>query len=107
MCLNFDNLKKSFKIKLVRSFVQLYLSGISINDVFTMSNSRLRRSLGFKYSSYGFSQLKENINQLYSMKEFNDKILEFVLPFFSMLGYRGKGLKRIKYELKKTIELNN
>lgn len=103
----FISLNKSLKIKLVRTLIQLYLSGIDMKDTIIMSNFQLRKSLGLKYSYHLLNRLKKNIVQLYSMKEENEGILNFGLSFFPMFGFSGKGLSRIKSDLERTIGLNN
>jgi len=102
----YSQLSEGSKKKLSNVLSRLHKSGITIKDTKSMNDSQLKQSLGFKGSNTSFNALKRNINQLQFTNERQEGISNRSLISYTKIGYRGKGLSRVKSQLRKTIGLN-
>lgn len=102
----YSQLSKSSKTKLSSTLNRLHKSGITVKDVSTMSDAKLKQALGFKGSQTSFKGLKRNIDQLQFTQERKEGISNLSLVSYSKIGYRGKGLSRVKSQLRKGVGLN-
>lgn len=103
---SYTQLSSSSKKKLSTTLNRLHRSGISVKDIPNLSDNEIKKALGFKGTQTSFKGLKRNINQLYFTKERQESISNQSLSSYSKIGYRGKGLTRVKSQLRKTIGLN-
>ena len=102
----YSQLSKSSKIKLSSTLNRLHKSGLTVKDVSTMSDSKIKQALGFKGSQTSFKGLKRNIDQLQFTQQRKEGISNLSLISYSKVGYRGKGLSRVKSQLRKSVGLN-
>ena len=102
----YSQLSESSKKKLSTVLSRLHKSGITVKDTFTMSDTKIKQALGFKGSQTSFKGLKRNILQLQFTQERQESISNKALISYTKVGYRGKGLSRVKSQLRKTVGLN-
>lgn len=102
----YSQLKESSKGKLANTLERLHKSGITVKDTLVMSDSQLKQSLGFKGKKTSFEGLKRNIRQLQFDQQRQEGISNRSLTSYAKSGYRGKGLSRVKSQLRKTVGLN-
>jgi len=99
-------LSVSSKQKLSSVLVRLHKSGITSKEALGLSDSELKKNLGFKGSQQSFKALKRNITQLSYTQERKQGVSNQSLIHYSNIGYRGKGLSRVKSQLRKGVGLN-
>ena len=102
----YSQLSKSSKSKLSSVLTRLHKSGITAKEANSMSDSDLKKGLGFKGTNTSFKALKRNINQLQFTKERKEGVSNLSLVTYQKSGFRGKGLSRIKSQLRKGVGLN-
>jgi len=102
----YSQLTESSKKKLSGVLSRLHKSGTTVKDTQGMNDMQLKQALGFKGSDTSFKALKRNINQLQFTQERKEGISNRSLISYTKIGYRGKGLSRVKSQLRKTVGLN-
>jgi len=112
MVKEYKDLDVKFKERLSIVVERLHKSGITRTEALKMSDSDLRKSLGFVGKKASFEGLKRNIRNIGSGISDKDKLTRkeglsnLILPKYSKIGYRGKGLTRVKSQIRKTAGLN-
>lgn len=106
MVKKFKDLSTSSKKKLSSVLVRLHKRGISVKDTQTLSDSELKKGLGFKGSQTSFIALKRNIVQLQFTQKRKEGVSNLALTSYAKKGIRGKPLSRTKTQLRKEIGLN-
>lgn len=112
MVKKYSQLSKGSKDKLSNTVERLHKSGITRKDALKMSDSDLKKALGFKGKKASFEGLKRNIKQIgvgvdkIDTKERKEGITNLSIPKYIKFGYRGKKLNIVKTEIRKTAGLN-
>lgn len=103
---NYSQLTESSKNKLSNTLERLHKSGITVRQALSMSDTQLRQALGFKGKKSSLEGLKRNIKQIQFNQNRKEQISNRSLTSYTKSGYRGKGLTRVKSQLRKTTGLN-
>lgn len=106
MVKKYSQLSESSKKRLSSVLVRLHKSGISVKDTQILSDTELKKGLGFKGTQTSFNALKRNIVQLQFTQKRKEGVSNRSLITYSKVGYRGKGLSRVNSQLRKTVGLN-
>jgi len=112
MTKKYSELGKGSKDKLSSTIERLHKSGITRKEALAMSDSQLRKELGFVGKKASFEGLKRNIKQIGVGISKTDTIKRkeglsnLLLPKYIKFGYRGKRLNIVKTEIRKTSGLN-
>lgn len=102
----YQQLSESSKKRLSNVLERLHKSGLTVNDTIKLSDSQLRQAIGFKGKKTSFDAFKRNIKQLQFDQQRKEGISNRTLTSYTKLGYRGKGLSRVKSQLRKSVGLN-
>jgi len=103
----YSQLSETSKEKLSNVLERCHKRGITVKEALKMSNSELRQNFAIKSRKKATIEgFKRNLRQLQFTQERQEKISGRVLPSYTKVGYRGKGLSRVKSQLRKTVGLN-
>ncbi len=106
MAKGYSQLTEGSKKKLSNTLERLHKSGITVKQALAMSDLQLRQSLGFKGKKSSLEGLKRSIRQIQFDQNRQEQISNRSLTSYAKSGYRGKGLSRVKSQLRKTSGLN-
>ena len=102
----YSQLTEGTKTKYSNTLERLHKSGITVKDTKIMTDLQLKQALGFKGKKSSFEGLKRVIKQLQFDQNRQEKISDRSLQSYSKAGYRGKGLSKVKSQLRKSVGLN-
>jgi len=100
---DFNQLAKSSKDKYSSILKRLHTSGITSKEALVMSNSELKKTIGFKGKLSSLNGLKRNISAIKRDSTKKRDLPNYTLKSYKKFGYRGKKLQEVKIELNKTI----
>jgi len=103
----YSQLSETSKEKLSNVLERCHKRGITVKEALKMSNSELRQNFNIKSRKKAtIDGFKRNLRQLQFTQERQEKVSDRALKTYVKQNYRGKGLNRVKTQLRKHVGLN-
>ena len=98
----YNELSKSSKSKIASALQRLDRAGITTKQAKEMSNTDLRKAIGFKGKKTSFEGFKRNVYQITFSQEHRKESVKIGVGKYKQIGWKGIKLKQLEKDLTKT-----
>ena len=98
----YQELSVSSKSKIASTLERLDKIGITVKEAKRMTDTDLRKAIGFKGKKASFEGFKRNVRQITFSQEHRKESANIVIKKYKKFGFKGVKLKQLEKDLTKT-----